>query len=166
MQPKTQLKDQYIGICEEIDSFYWPKMHFLKEGQKNQAWVGPPPLIRAMPERKVFFFNWCLPLSNSLCAQVSLWYQPLCAVADNHSSWTLWVNPFEPNVSLSSTCQLDQCRILLSSASQRRQIFRASLWLKMFGNRSRRQRWGAPSHQTSSMQRTLLSSCRFSSMVT
>ena len=34
-QPKTtlnnlkkQLKDQYIGIFDEIDSFYWPKMHF------------------------------------------------------------------------------------------------------------------------------------------
>ena len=29
-------------------------MHFLKEGQKIQAWVDPP-LIRAMPERKRFF---------------------------------------------------------------------------------------------------------------
>ena len=28
MQPKKQLKVQYIGIFEEIDSFYWPKMHF------------------------------------------------------------------------------------------------------------------------------------------
>ena len=27
MQPKKQLKVQYIGIFEEIDSFYWPKMH-------------------------------------------------------------------------------------------------------------------------------------------
>ena len=25
MQPKKQLKFQYIGIFEEIDSFYWPK---------------------------------------------------------------------------------------------------------------------------------------------
>ena len=54
MQPKKQLKVQYIGIFEEIDSFYWPKMHFLKEGQKMRAWVDPP-LIRAMPERKRFF---------------------------------------------------------------------------------------------------------------
>ena len=30
-------------------------MHFLKEGQKNRAWVDPPPIIRAMPERKRFF---------------------------------------------------------------------------------------------------------------
>ena len=30
-------------------------MHFLKKGQKIQAWVDPPPLIRAMPERKRFF---------------------------------------------------------------------------------------------------------------
>ena len=58
MQPKKQLKVQYIGIFEEIDSFYWPKMHFLKEGQKIRAWVDPPTphLIRAMPERKRFFF--------------------------------------------------------------------------------------------------------------
>ena len=56
MQPKKQLKVQYIGIFEEIYSFYWPKMHFLKKGQKIRAWVDPPPLIRAMPERKRFFF--------------------------------------------------------------------------------------------------------------
>ena len=34
LQPKKQLKVQYIGIFDEIDSFYWPKMHFLKKGQK------------------------------------------------------------------------------------------------------------------------------------
>ena len=27
-----------------------------KKGQKFRAWVDPPPLIRAMPERKRFFF--------------------------------------------------------------------------------------------------------------
>ena len=54
MQPKKQLKVQYIGIFEEIGSFYWPKMHFLKKGQKIRA-LADPPLIRAMPERKVFF---------------------------------------------------------------------------------------------------------------
>ena len=40
MQPKKQLKVQYIGIFEEIDSFYWPKMHFLKEGQKIRRKTG------------------------------------------------------------------------------------------------------------------------------
>ena len=55
MQPKKQLKVQYIGIFEEIDSFYWPKMHFLKKGQKIRAWVDPAPLIRATLERKHFF---------------------------------------------------------------------------------------------------------------
>ena len=55
MQIKKQLKIQYIGIFEEIDSFYWQKMHILKEGQKIRAWVDPPPIIRAMPERKRFF---------------------------------------------------------------------------------------------------------------
>ena len=28
LKKKKQLKVQYIGIFEEIDSFYWPKMHF------------------------------------------------------------------------------------------------------------------------------------------
>ena len=51
MQPKKQLKVQYIGIFEEINSFYWPKIHFLKEGQK----------ILAMPERKRFFFIEAFP---------------------------------------------------------------------------------------------------------
>ena len=69
MQPKKQLKIQYIGIFEEIDSFYWPKMHFLKEGQKIRAWVDPPPLIRAMPERKRFFqlissLRWAIYLTS------------------------------------------------------------------------------------------------------
>ena len=50
MQPKKQLKVQYIGIFEEIDPFYRPKMHFLKEGQKIRAWVDPP-----LPRRKRFF---------------------------------------------------------------------------------------------------------------
>ena len=46
MQPKKQLKVQYIGIFEEIISFYWPKMHFSIEGQKIRAWVDPaPPVI-------------------------------------------------------------------------------------------------------------------------
>ena len=60
MQPKKQLEVQYIGIYEEIDTSYWPKMHFLKKGQKIRASVEHP-LIRAMSERKRFF-NWCLPL--------------------------------------------------------------------------------------------------------
>ena len=41
MQPKKQLKFQYIGIFEEIDSFYWPKMDFLRKGQKIRAGVDP-----------------------------------------------------------------------------------------------------------------------------
>ena len=59
MQPKNQLKVQYIGIFEEIDSFYWPKMHFLKEGQKS----------RAMPEKKTFFFVDPFPYSVIVAPQ-------------------------------------------------------------------------------------------------
>ena len=72
MQPKKQLKVQYIGIFEEIDSFYCPKMHFLKNGQKIWAWVDPYPLIQAMPERKRFF-----PLMSSL----SSFIHPVCRYA-------------------------------------------------------------------------------------
>ena len=64
MQPKKQLKVQYIGIFEEIDSFYWPKMHFLKEGQKNRVWVDPPPLFGQCPKENVFF-HWGLPLAET-----------------------------------------------------------------------------------------------------
>ena len=55
MQPKKQLKVQYIGIFEEIDSFYWPKMYFLKKGQKIRAWVEPPP--HSGNARKKTFFS-------------------------------------------------------------------------------------------------------------
>ena len=41
MQPKKQFKVQIIGILEEIDSFYWPKMHLWKSAKKFGQ--GPPP---------------------------------------------------------------------------------------------------------------------------
>ena len=65
MQPKKQFKVQYIGIFEEIDSFYWPKMHFLKEGRKIRAWVDPPPSFGQCPKENVFF---SLMSSLTLCA--------------------------------------------------------------------------------------------------
>ena len=46
MQPKKQLKVQYIGI------FLLTKNAFLKGGPKNSGMGRPPPIIRAMPERK------------------------------------------------------------------------------------------------------------------
>ena len=55
--PKKQLKVQYIVICEEIDSFYWPKMHFLKKGQKIRAWVDPPPPSFGQCPKEKFFFS-------------------------------------------------------------------------------------------------------------
>ena len=64
MQPKKQLKVQYIGIFEEIDSFYWPKMHFLKEGQKIRAWVDPPPPYSGNAQKKTFFPVDPFPLWN------------------------------------------------------------------------------------------------------
>ena len=41
-------------------------MHFLKEGKKIWAWVDPPPLIRAMPERKRFFSIEVFPYTTLL----------------------------------------------------------------------------------------------------
>ena len=61
MQPKNQLKVQYIGIFEEIDSFYWPKMHFLKEGQKFRARVDPSPPRSGNARKKAFFFIEAFP---------------------------------------------------------------------------------------------------------
>ena len=57
MQPKKQLKVQYIGIFEEIGSFYCPKMPFFKEGQKIWAWVEPPPPYSGNARKKTFFFH-------------------------------------------------------------------------------------------------------------
>ena len=34
IQPKKQFKVQIIGMLEEIDAFYWPKMH-LRKGDKK-----------------------------------------------------------------------------------------------------------------------------------
>ena len=59
---KKQLKVQYIGIFEEIHSFYWPKMYFLKKGQKIRAWVDPPPSFGQCPKENIFFC-WCLPIA-------------------------------------------------------------------------------------------------------
>ena len=41
IQPKKQYKVQIIGILEEIDYFYWPKMHLCKGG-KNLGKALPP----------------------------------------------------------------------------------------------------------------------------
>ena len=72
MQPAKQLKVQYIGIFEEIDSFYWPKMHFSKKGQK----IRPPPSFGQCLEENVFFslmssqstnINFYVSFSSCLC---------------------------------------------------------------------------------------------------
>ena len=49
-------------------------MHFLKKGQKIRAWVDPAPLIRAMPERKHFFFIEAFPYwwSNQFSRSLNL----------------------------------------------------------------------------------------------
>ena len=56
MQPKKQLKVQYIGICEEI-LFLLTKNALLEKGQKIRAWVGPrpPPPHSGNAQKKTFF---------------------------------------------------------------------------------------------------------------
>ena len=55
MQPKNQLKFQYIGIFEEID-FLLTKNALLKRGPKNLG-MGrpPPPSFGQCPKENVFF---------------------------------------------------------------------------------------------------------------
>ena len=54
-QPKKQFKVQIIGILEERDSFYWPKMH-LRKGDKNLDRALPPPDLDKIQKNSSFFF--------------------------------------------------------------------------------------------------------------
>ena len=60
-------------------------MHFLKKGQKIRAWVDPPPLIRAMPERKHFYSVDVLPYLKDAVVALSVdllaWRVSHCALA-------------------------------------------------------------------------------------
>ena len=48
-------------IVEEMDSFYWPKMHFLKKGQQIRAWVEPPPPSFGQCQKENVFFIYVFP---------------------------------------------------------------------------------------------------------
>ena len=52
---KKQFKVQIICILEEINSFYWPKMH-LRKGDKNLDRALPPPWFRQNPKEQQLFF--------------------------------------------------------------------------------------------------------------
>ena len=54
IQPKKQYKVQIIGILEEIDYFYWPKMHLCKGG-KNLGKALPPSFGQNPKEQQLFF---------------------------------------------------------------------------------------------------------------
>ena len=60
IQPKKQLKVQNIGILEEIDSFYWPKMHLWKGDKKFGQ--GPLPISFGQNPKEQQFFLWNPPL--------------------------------------------------------------------------------------------------------
>ena len=52
-QPKEQFKVQIIGILEEKDPFYWPKMHVWKGDKKFGQ--GPPPHLNKIQKNSNFF---------------------------------------------------------------------------------------------------------------
>ena len=52
LQPKKLIKIQIIGILEEIDSFYWPKMHLWKV---DKNWAAPPPHLDKIQKNNYFF---------------------------------------------------------------------------------------------------------------
>ena len=55
IQPKKELKVQIIGILEEINFYFWPKMHLWKGDKKFGQ--GPPPLIWTKSKRTAAFFR-------------------------------------------------------------------------------------------------------------
>ena len=55
MQPKNQLKVQYIGIFEEL--FLLTKTALLKRGPKNSGMGRPPPPHSGNARKKTFFFQ-------------------------------------------------------------------------------------------------------------
>ena len=59
IQPKKQFKVQIIGILEEIDSFYWPKMHLWKGAKKIGQSLSPPHLEKI--QKNSSFFSGCRP---------------------------------------------------------------------------------------------------------
>ena len=56
MQPKKQLKVQYIGIFEEIGSFLLTKNALLEKGPKNSGMGRPPSPHSGNARKKTFFF--------------------------------------------------------------------------------------------------------------
>ena len=57
---QKQFKVQIIGILEEIDSFYWPKMHLWKGDKKFGQ--GPPNPHLDIIQKNSNFFSWNRPL--------------------------------------------------------------------------------------------------------
>ena len=56
---KSQFKAQIIGILEEIDSLYWPKMHLWKGAKKLGRALPPPDLDKI--QKNISFSSWNRP---------------------------------------------------------------------------------------------------------
>ena len=72
MQPKKQLKVQYIGIFEEIDSFIDQKCTSKKRA-KNSGMGRPPPPYSGNARKKTFFFQLISSLRISKIIKVKAW---------------------------------------------------------------------------------------------
>ena len=54
IQAKKQFKVQIIGILEEIDSFYWPKLHLRQVWEKIGQGPPPPHLDKIQKNSSIF----------------------------------------------------------------------------------------------------------------
>ena len=68
IKPKKQFKVQIIGLLEEIDSFYWPKMHLNEKVPKN--WTVPP-LVWTKSKRTEVFPRETVRKLPLICAKYS-----------------------------------------------------------------------------------------------
>ena len=69
IQPKKKFKVQIIGILQEIDSFYWRKMHLWK-GDKTFGQNSPPPSFGQSPKEQLHFFVKPSLTLKRLCIEV------------------------------------------------------------------------------------------------
>ena len=69
-----QFKVQIIGIFEEIDSFYWPKMHLWKGDKKLRQGPPPPPLDKIQKNSNIFSgcLPYCGPILRTKCVKLSI----------------------------------------------------------------------------------------------
>ena len=84
---KKQLEIQIIGILEEIDSFYWPKMYLWKGDKNFGQGLSPSP-----KSRRTATFSWNLPVEE-VVEKVEKVVRP------SGATWLANINPSCTNIS-------------------------------------------------------------------